>query len=135
MDGSTATEIAERQHTPAAGWLLAVPIFAMTFMGWAYISRRCFAAFYKVHILSAAATIVGVMLHGFGAAITSGIMPLALPGGAFWLLDLVLRATFGSGAPPPGLTQTYMRAPHKPETLAQSHVLAARHQQRCPTLQ
>eukprot|EP00892_Ulva_mutabilis_P004391 jgi/Ulvmu1/2323/UM013_0171.1 len=79
-----------------SGWLLTVPIFAMTFMGWSYISRRCFAYFYKVHILSAAATIVGVMLHGFGAAITQGVMPLALPGGAFWLLDLALRATYGS---------------------------------------
>lgn len=83
-----------------AGWLLSVPIFAMTFMGWSYISRRCFAYFYKVHILSAAGTIIGVMLHGFGAAITKGVMPLALPGGAFWLLDLALRATFGAGATP-----------------------------------
>lgn len=81
----------------AAGWLLSVPIFAMTFMGWSYISRRCFAYFYKVHILSAAGTIVGVMLHGFGAAITKGVMPLALPGGLFWVLDLALRATFGAG--------------------------------------
>lgn len=72
----------------------------MTFMGWSYISRRCFAYFYKVHILSAAGTIVGVMLHGFGAAVMKGIMPLALPGGAFWILDLGLRATFGSGACP-----------------------------------
>lgn len=76
----------------------------MTFMGWSYVSNRCFAAFYKVHVLSAAATIVGVVLHGFGAAVTSGVMPLALPGGALWILDLGLRATFGTGALPTPLT-------------------------------
>lgn len=81
-----------------AGWMLMAPIVAMSALGIPWLSRHCYAAFFKVHVIMAAATLVGVVFHGFGAAVSAGVMPLAIPGGLLWLLDLALRAAFGTRA-------------------------------------
>lgn len=75
-------------------------MLAMSALGVPWLTRRCYAAFFRVHVIMAAATLVGVAFHGFGAAVAAGIMPLAIPGGLLWLLDIALRAVFGTRAPP-----------------------------------
>lgn len=90
----------ERPQGSGAGWMLQAPILAMSALAVPWFARRCYAAFFKTHILMAAATLVGVALHGFGAAVAAGVMPLAIPGGLLWLLDLALRAAFGARTTP-----------------------------------
>lgn len=80
--------------------MLFAPIAAMSALGVPCLARRCYAAFFKAHIIMAAATLVAVAFHGFGAALAAGIMPLAIPGGLLWLVDIALRAAFGTRAPP-----------------------------------
>lgn len=75
-------------------------MLAMSALGIPWLTRRCYAAFFRVHVLMAIATLIGVAFHGFGAAVVAGVMPLAIPGGLLWLLDIALRAAFGTREPP-----------------------------------
>jgi hypothetical protein len=61
--------------------LLALPI----------VAHRNFALFYRSHLFFVVFIFVGTVFHGIGASVSHGHMPVALPGLAFWLVDVVIR--------------------------------------------
>lgn len=66
-------------------------MFGMSMLAVPWVAHRCFAAFYRTHILFALLTGVLALMHGFGQAGWNGYRPKSVPGAAFWLLDLVIR--------------------------------------------
>ena len=67
-----------------AGWALLASMVAMSAMAVPWVTHRCFALFYRTHILFALLTGGLALLHGFGAAAWSGYAPASVPGAIFW---------------------------------------------------
>lgn len=78
------------------GWLLFAPIVGMSILGIPAIARRNFAGFYRTHVVFAFFAAVGAAFHGFGSALAAGYVPMSLPGGVFWLFDILIRFAFGT---------------------------------------
>jgi hypothetical protein len=66
----------------------------MAILALPWIARPCFAAFYRSHVILAVITGIGAAFHGFGSAVAAGYVPMSLPGGAFWLIDIVIRICY-----------------------------------------
>ena len=58
------------------------------------MTKRAFAGFYRMHIFCALIVLILGLFHGFGSAVWHGYAPASVPGGFFWVIDLVLRAFF-----------------------------------------
>jgi hypothetical protein len=86
---------AHRQRGDAhAGWALFASMVAMSAMAVPWVAARCFAAFYRTHVLFALLTGVLALLHGFGSAVWNGYAPASVPGAIFWLADAAIRVAF-----------------------------------------
>ena len=113
MDPSRHHHVAETwSHAygmEVTGWLLFAPVLAMSILGVPALARRNFAAFYRTHVVFAFCAAVGAAFHGFGAAVAARYIPMSLPGGVFWLIDIFIRFAFGARMPPHPLRPSLLR--------------------------
>ena len=72
---------------------------AMSAIAVPWVASRCFAAFYRTHLLFALLTGILALFHGFGSAAWNGYAPASVPGALFWICDLIIRAFFLNCAP------------------------------------
>jgi hypothetical protein len=78
-------------------------MIAMSAMAVPWVAHRCFAAFYRTHVIFALLTGLCALFHGFGSAVWNGYAPMSIPGAIFWFIDLCIRIASMNCEPPPSL--------------------------------